>query len=80
MENELIIAQWLMDNSAFLLSEYETIKEEIDEYMYLKAMAHQQFAIMMNKEEFEIAFGGEKIQKIIDFWFRRENDETDSIH
>lgn len=79
MENELLIAQWLMDNSAILLLEYASLDKEMSEYLYLKTMAHQQFAQTLGPEEFEVAFDSEKVQLLIDFWFNR-NSEEENIH
>lgn len=72
MEKELIIAQWLMDNAAILLAEYETIKSEMDEYMYLKAVAHEALIHQIGVEDFEEAFDSHRIDLLIDFYFRRE--------
>lgn len=80
MDNEIVIAQWLLDNATILLADYSAVSEEIDEYLYLKAIAHQQFINTMNAEDFEIAFDSERITLIIDFWFRRDSGEADSIH
>lgn len=75
MEKELLIAQWLLDNNAFLLLEYETsFQKEMSIDLYLKAMAHQHLIGTMNAEEFEVAFDSTNVQKIIDFWFKRESD------
>lgn len=75
------IAEWIVYNAEALYEKLQGIADDhMDPETFLYYEATQHFGRQYTLEDLNVAFSDDKLLQVIDLYFNREYNETDSLH